>query len=191
MATQDLIIVNEGDPAFRIQGRLAASQTFKAGAPVTLSSGAIATCPADGTEILDGELLGFALTPAAGVHAGSRTGAANGFGAATGDYVTVIPVTAPGVRIKTRNFWATGGTTAATPDGANIGALYQITFNNQTGFDRWGVEETTGAADTDATFYVEAVLDINGIPLKIADTTGGVWVVGFVNAVDNLFQPQG
>jgi hypothetical protein len=186
---QDIFVHREGTPANRVYGLLAASQTFKAGAPVTLSSGAIATCPADGTEVLDGELYGFAVTAAAGVHAGSRTGADNGFGAATGDYVTVIPATDPYVQYRTANFWATGGATRATPAGADINAVYQLTFNNASGFDMWGVEETTGTPDTDVCVHVDAVLDENGIPLAIADTTGGKWVVFHVSAGDNLFAP--
>lgn len=189
MATQDLIIVYD-DPVNRIYAPLAASQTYKAGAPLTLSTGAIATCPADGTEVLDGELFGFALDPAAGVHSGSRTGAANGFGAATGDLRCVIPLS-PSLRIKTRNFWATGGTTAATPAGSDINANYQLTYNSAGGFARWGVEQTTGTPDTDVVCHILAVLDVNGIPLDIADTTGGVWVVFVPSAVDNLLMPQG
>jgi hypothetical protein len=189
VATQDLIIIRD-DPAMRLYAPLAASQTFKAGAPLTLSSGAIATCPADGTEVLDGELFGFALEAAAGPHAGSRTGVANGFGAATGDQRCVVPLQ-PGLRIKTRNFWATGGTTAATPAGSDINANYQLTYNSATGFGRWGVEQTSATADTDVVCHILQVLDVNGIPLDIADTTGGVWVVFVPSAVDNLLTPHG
>ena len=189
---QDIYIHREGTPANRVYAPLAASQSFKVGAPLTLSSGAVATCPADGTEVLDGEIYGIAVTPAAGIHAASRTGATNGFGAATGDLVTVIPVNeivSGRVLLRTRNFWATGGTTRATPDGANINGLYQLTYNNQTGFNMWGVEETAGTPDTDCVVHIDAVLDENGIPLKIADTTGGVWVVFHLSAGDNLFAP--
>jgi hypothetical protein len=189
---QDIFIHREGTPANRVMGLLAATQSFKAGAPVTLSSGAIATCPADGTEVLDGEIYGIAVTPAAGVHAASRTGAANGFGAATGDYVTVIPLPelqSGRVQLRTANFWATGGQTRATPVGADIGALFQLTYNNQAGFNMWGVEETAGTPDTDCVVHVDAVLDENGIPLQVADTTGGKWVVFHLSAGDNLFSP--
>lgn len=190
---QDIFIHREGTPANRVFGPLAASQSFKAGAPVTLSSGAIATCPADGTEVLDGEIYGFAFTAAAGVHAPSRTGSANGFGAATGDLCTVIPISAVisgQVQLRTRNFWATGGQTRVAPDGANINGDYQLTYNDDAGFLQWGVEETAGVVDTDCVVRVDQVLDENGIPLDIADTTGGVWVVFHISsATDNLYAP--
>lgn len=168
-------IHKEPENAERQFAPLGSTQTYNIGDPVYFSSAQLTEPPQDGTEVLDGEMAGWALEPATGIHAASRTGAANGFGAAQGDIRSYIPANAPGLLLRTQNFWATGAAgTLATPVLADIGSLFQLTCENST--SNWGVEETAATVATDFTVRIVDVLDVD---MKSIQDTGntGVWVV--------------
>lgn len=173
-----IFIHREPENAVRRHAPLGTSQAFDVGDPVGTTSQQLTEAPQDGTEVLAGEYVGFAAEPATGIHSASRTGAANGFGAAENDIRTYYPAKAPGLQLRTRNFWATGAAgTQAAKTGADIGRVLQLSCENAT--SNWGVEETAGTTGTDAVAYVDAVLD-DDMQLIDADATltaGDGWIV--------------
>lgn len=172
-------IHKEPEGADRKWAPLGDSETFEAGDPVQLVSQQLSDCPDDASPLEDGELIGFAVQPATGIHSSTRTGAANGFGAAENDRVPYIPAKAPGLQIRTRNYWTTPGTQIAKA-GSIIGTLKQISSPN--GTNNWGVESTAGTPGTDATFHVDEVLDDDMVSIDAdASLAAGVgWVVGHI-----------
>lgn len=166
-----------------VEWPLAATQTYKSGDPVGISSNALAVCNTDGTEVLDTELIGFAAQGALGEQAASRTGLTYGGGsggASTGSMRTFYPAN-PNLLLRTKNFWvaATAGTQQAKT-GAIRGGFFQLTGTNVADdVCQWGVENTTGVIDTDAVVHVVDVLDNNMQPVAAGDTltAGDGWIV--------------
>ena len=155
---------------------LGVSQTFEQYDPVQLVTQQLIASPMDATDVLDSEMIGFANEPATGIHPGSRTGAANGFGAAEHDIRTYIPAKTDGLLMRTRNYWTTPGTQIAKP-GTLVGTLHMITA--EVANVLWGIDDTTGAPGTDATAFIELVLDDNMVPVNADNTTaaGEGWLV--------------
>jgi hypothetical protein len=169
-------IHQEPDYAFRRTIPLAAAQTFVTGDPVYLVAQQLTRSPIDSDEIAIAEMVGFACEPATGITAGSRaTAVADGFGAVTNSNRAYWPVHAPGLQLRTRNFWGTTtpGTLAA-PDAANIGHPYQIVGVLAT--LQYGVEETAATITTHPGAWIDDVLDANMRPINESGEAG-VWVV--------------
>lgn len=182
-----LFIHKEPQGAYRRFAPLGDAETFDISDPVQLVSQQLSDCPDDGDELHNNEVIGFACEPAEGIHAASRTGAANGLGAAENDMRSYIPWDAPGLELMTRNFWTTAaaGTQAAKP-GTIIGT--DLTLTGQNGTNVWGVENTaptltagdTMAAGDDCIVTIVAVLNDDGEAIDADDTAvaaGEGWVV--------------
>lgn len=172
---------SQGISPRQIGGVLAASQVFDLYDPVGIVSDAIDEPPRDGTEILVADLfIGFAAMAARGVDAASRTGLTYGGGieggATTGSRRAFFPAT-DDLLMRTRNHWATGGTTREIPAGTARGLLREITFNSAAGFGVWGIENTAGVIGTDVVAEIMDVMDENYVSIATTDTTTGVWVV--------------
>lgn len=181
------------DPVY---GPLAASQTYKSGDPVGVSSNAIAVCPTDGTEILEAECVGFAGQGALGEQAASRTGLTYGGGvggAATGSFRSFYWAGVNGLLLRTKNFWvaATPGTQQAKTGASRYGYFQLSSSNVADDVAQWGVENTTGVVDTDFVVQIVDVLDNNMQPVAAGDTltAGDGWVVFRVvsNVLTNPF----
>ena len=161
-----------------------ATALFVVGDPVALDTAQLRHAVDDDTEIEDGECVGFAAEPATGITAASRaTNAADGFGVVENQDRTYWPVNAPGLQLRTRNFWGTGAPgTAVEPDAANIGDDYQLVGLN--GLLTYGLEETASDNTTHIACCVQDVLDADMQPILRTGGTG-VWVVFSVNAVSS------
>jgi len=174
-------IHREPEDAYRLFAPCApaATGTFDVGDPVQLATNQLSDCPDDQTELLVQECIGLACEPAEGIHAGSRaTAAADGFGVVENQPRSYYPFNAPGLLLRTRNFWDAGDVvTPAEKEGADIGDLYNI--KGETGTNRWGLEDeaptyATGAGTVIATdslaVRVVAILLEDGTPID-ADAT--------------------
>ena len=135
-------IHQEPEYGYRRFAPCAAAMTFDIGDPVRLVTNQLADCIDDDTEILVPEIIGFACEPAEGITAPSRTtNAADGFGVVTNQVRSYWPVNAPGLLLRTRNFWATGGvSTQVEKEGTELGD--QFTMTAAVGTNIWGIEET-------------------------------------------------
>jgi hypothetical protein len=171
----------------------AATATWDVGDPVRLATNQLSDCPDDQTEILVGEVIGFACEPAEGIHANSRvTRAADGFGVVENQMRSYWPFNAPGLLLRTRNFvLAADFFTQVEKDGTEIGDDFN--FKGQTGTNVWGVEEEAPTYATSAgtvivtdsaAVRVVAILDnnMNPIDADATQTAGDGWIV---------FQPIG
>jgi len=158
-----------------------ATALFVTGDPVALTAQQLHHAVDDDTIILDEEIVGFACEPAMGITAASRnTVPADGFGVVTNQERTYWPVNAPGLQIRTQNFYATTAPgTLAVPDAANIGHDYNLVGEN--GLLLYGVEETAATPADDVVALIVDVLDVTMQPINESGGTG-VWVV---------FQPHG
>ena len=101
----------------------AANADFDVGDPVGLSTNQLITCVDDQVELGIVDIIGFACEPATGVHAGSRaTNPADGFGVVENQMRSYWPFDAPGLLLRTRNFWDAGDVvTKAEKEGTEIG----------------------------------------------------------------------
>lgn len=168
-------IHKEPDYAYRRTGPLAATQTYDVGDPVYFVAQQLTETPHAGVEIPDGEIVGLAAEPAAGTTAGSRaTAVADGFGAVTNSERAYWPCHAPGLQVRTRNFYATTTATLTAPDADNIGHQYQMVGIAATGM--YGVEETAAVVTTHVGAMIDDVLDADMRPINESGGTG-VWVV--------------
>ena len=86
-----------------------ATATFDVGDPVQLIANQLSDCIDDQVELLTGTCVGFACEPAEGISAGSRVvAAADGFGVVENQMRSYWPFNAPGLLLRTRNFWDAG-----------------------------------------------------------------------------------
>lgn len=181
-------IHKEPEYAYRYVGLGLAAQAFDANDPVSINAnGRIIATPADETVPEDGEIIGIACCRAEGVTAGSRAAAAaDGFGAVTGDPLAYWPVNAPGLLLRTRNYWndeTANPPTETAITGALKGAVRSIVAADHTLpvaiNDDWGVNTNAPAgaagAYTDVAVQVIEVLDANMNPVD--DTAVGEWLV--------------
>lgn len=172
-------IHKEPENAERRFAPLGDAETFDIADPVRLLSQQLSDCLDDASEILDHELVGFAAEPAEGIHAASRTnpsGLDYGLGAAENDWRTYYPAKAPGLVLRTRNYWTTPGTQIAKP-GSIIGTVKQITAPS--GTNNWGIDDTAGAVGTDAVAHILEVLDDDMQPVDADGSVaaGSGWLV--------------
>ena len=181
-------IHREPEDIFRLYAPVAPAMTYDIGDPVQIVTDQLADCAdATATPILVSTCVGFACEPAEGIHAGSRvTEAADGFGVVEGQQRSYWPFDAPGLLLRTRNFYDDGAATLAEKDYTEFGGLY--TIKGITGTNVWGVEEAapayvTGAgtvvAADDIAVIIVAILDNNMIPLATdaTQTAGDGWLV--------------
>lgn len=180
-----LVLHQEPEGAFRLAAPLGDAETFDHMDPVRLVSQQLsdAVLTTD-TALLANGVVGFAMERAEGINATSRsTSTANGFGAAENSDRTYIPWDAPGLQIRTRNYWTTAGTQIAKA-GTLIGTIKHLSpFTGSI----WGVDATAvtegDAGELNATdsalILITAVLDNNMIRIN-ADATltaGEGWIV--------------
>jgi hypothetical protein len=177
----------------------AATATFDVGDPVQLSTNQLSDCNDDASEILINEIVGFACEPAEGIHAGSRANVgADGFGVVENQMRSYWPFDAPGLVLRTRNFWATGTAgTQVEKDGTEIGDNFTMTA--AAGTNNWGLDETAptyaDGADgeerpgDDAAFVVIAILDdnMNPIDADATQTAGDGWIIFRPTGKSQLF----
>lgn len=177
----------EPEDIFRSYAPCAAAMTFDVGDPVRIVTNQLADCIDDDTEVLKGEIIGFACEPAEGITAASRTtNAADGFGVVTNQMRSFWPANAPGLLLRTRNFWvATGGGVQVEKDGTEL--FDQATMTAAAGTNLWGLEEGVptitdageeAAADM-AAFLIVAILDNDMNPINAGETqtAGDGWIV--------------
>ena len=180
-------IHQEPDHAYRFFAPCAAAMTFDIGDPVRIVTNQLADCIDDDTEILCNEIIGFACEPAEGTTAGSRaTAAADGFGVVTNQMRTYWAYNAPGLLLRTRNFWAAAGASVQSEkDGTEIGDTFPMTA--AAGTNIWGVENGAviladageiNPADS-ANFLCVAILDndMNPIDAAATQTAGDGWMI--------------
>jgi hypothetical protein len=165
--------------------------------------------PKDDTNILVGELIGFASEPATGSTAASRaTVAAGSFeraapGAPFGDvgsqenaYRGYISLT-PGQLWATSNFWTTvAATTQGTISGAELGDLFEISCaDDATG--EWGLVNAGPTVTADVAARLVYILNARGEPQNAdfaATTTGpgtGITLVFEIANIHELTQVMG
>ena len=164
--------------ADRLSAPLGDAETFDYADPVGLDTQQLSnTTTAANGELVITEIIGFALEPATGIHASSRTGAANGFGAAENQDRTYVPFDAGGLYLRTKNYWATGDSTTNTAKtGALIGTLHGMIASAG---GAYGLEVAAPTAGTDAEFLVVEVLndDMIRIDADASLTAGEGWLV--------------
>jgi hypothetical protein len=167
---------------------LAASQTYANMDPVFLSAGEQLTVSVtDGTEVLIGELIGFAAQAAAGEQSATRTGLAfgttvnPGLGGATADAMRSVYPATPALLIRTQNFYTDAtGATQAVKSGADRGKIFQIASDSVAdNVAQWGVVDVSATEATDAAAHVVDVLDDNLVPVAAGTslTAGEGWIV--------------
>ena len=164
-------IHQEPQQAFRYFAPCApvATATFDVGDPVRLATNQLSDLDDDTSEVLIAELIGFACEPAEGTTAGSRaTAAADGFGVVENQMRTYWPYDAPGLLLRTRNFWSDAAAADVGKEGTEIGDI--IGMVAETGTNVWGFEETAPTAATDVVFQIVAILDEDMNPID-ADAT--------------------
>jgi hypothetical protein len=172
-------IIGEPISAERGYGNIGASQIFDQGDPVMFTSGLLVTAPVDGTElILTDDIAGFAIDPAEGLRAASRpvdsgtAALAAGFNGPTQRTYARID---SGIRLRTRNFWATAAAGTAEPIvAADIGLHRQMSAVNTAG-GAWGVEDTAAAIGTDYIARLIEPQNADGLPLGQYGGTGTFW----------------
>lgn len=184
---------------------LAPSQDFEPGDPVQLVSQQLTSSPADGTEILVAEFLGFAAESATGVSQVGGTPATTG----TENEIRGVIIPTYDQTFITPNLWtAASATTRQRPLGTDIGTILQIAENTGAGgaANEWGLEDSAATLATHATALVIAIYEDRsgntvtagqagfdgtllgpGDPINADNTTTGVWVE-FVIANPNLCQ---
>lgn len=188
-------IHKEPDYAYRLHAPCApaATATFDVGDPVQLATNQLSDCPDDAGELIVGEIIGFACEPAEGTTAGSRaTAAADGFGVVENQPRTYWPFNAPGLLLRTRNYWVATGFAAAgnaAKSGTSIGDSVVIAGINTTNV--WGFEAEvptyaagageagTVAIGDDAAFIIVDILDddMQTINADATQTAGDGWLV--------------
>ncbi|OGR29711.1 MAG: hypothetical protein A2139_02375 [Desulfobacca sp. RBG_16_60_12] len=147
----------------------AATATWDVGDPVRLVTNQLQDLPDDTTEALIAELIGFACEPAEGITARSRaTNAADGFGVVTNQMRSYWPFDAPGLLLRTRNFWSDAAAADAGKEGTEIGDLVSLVAT--TGTNVWGFEETAPTAATEIVFQIISILDEDMNPIDAAAT---------------------
>src|SRR3990172_1024947 len=135
----------------------AATATWDVGDPVRLVTNQLQDLPDDTTEALIAELIGFACEPAEGITARSRaTNAADGFGVVTNQMRSYWPFDAPGLLLRTRNFWSDAAAADVGKEGTEIGDLVSLVAT--TGTNVWGFEETAPTAATEIVFQIISIL---------------------------------
>jgi len=168
----------ESASADRLAAPLGNSETFDYGDPVGLLDEQLSdTSSAANAELTILEIIGFALEPAEGIHAASRTGATNGFGATENADRTYVPFDAAGLYLRTRNYWADGASgTDVAKNGALIGTLHGMIASSA---GVYGLEVPVPTGGTDAEFLVVEVLDNDGIRINAdaTQTAGDGWLV--------------
>jgi hypothetical protein len=179
-------IHREPEDIHRQYAPCAAAMTFDVGDPVRIVTNQLADClDVTADELLVNGIVGFACEPAEGITAGSRaTNAADGFGVVTEQMRSYWPFDAPGLELRTRNFWVAGGVVDTEKDGTEIGDLFVM--KGETGTNRWGLDNeaptiTAGTitATDDAAFLCIAILDNDMQPIGGLDTqtAGDGWIV--------------
>jgi len=165
-------IHKEPDYAYRMSAPCgpAASATFDVGDPVRIVNNQLVDCPDDQDELAITEIIGFACEPAEGIHAASRaTNTADGFGVVENQERTFWAFDAPGLLLRTRNFWDAGDVvTPAEKEGADLYDL--VNMKGETGTNRWGLEDEAPSGGTDAEFQIVQILLEDGTPID-ADAT--------------------
>jgi hypothetical protein len=175
-----LFFHKEPENAERLYAPLGNSETFDIYDPVQFTSQQLSdSAAAADAELTDGDIVGFACEPAEGIHSGTRTSvnAGDGFGAIENDWRTYFPFDAPGLQLRTRNFWADGdSTTDVAKDGTLIGTVLGMIVNAS---GAYGLENALPGDATDAQFFVVAVLDNNMQPINAdaTQTAGDGWLV--------------
>ena len=141
-----------------------ATATWDVGDPVQIITNQLSDCIDNLGEIVITAIIGFACEPAEGIHAGSRvTRAADGFGVVENQMRSYWPFDAPGLLLRTRNFYDDGAATNAEKEGTEIGDIFGMIGQN--GTNVWGLEEAAPGAGTDAEFQVVAILDADMNPV--------------------------
>lgn len=152
-----LFIHAEPHYGYRMWAPAGDAATWDIADPVQISTNQLEDCADTQVEIPIIAIVGFACEPAEGIHAASRTtSAADGFGAVENQMRSYWPFDAPGLLLRTRNFWDAGDVvTPAEKEGADLYDL--VNMKGATGLNIWGLEDEAPTGGTDAEFQIVAI----------------------------------
>ena len=152
--------------------RLSASAAIVAGQPIYINAdGQMDESPEDADEITAQECDGLAAEDA-------DTTRTDGFARSAGDIIAYFPINS-GMRFKTNNWHSSVGTRAVPPRTA-VGDDVEVVYDSGTE-DEWCLDATGATVASDVYAHVIDVLNVDGQPVAIGDTTTGVWVVFTLN----------